>query len=99
MPVPNNSGMLATDGGWVRIQFPGFNVDMSCDNETELSSCIEMLKKGLELFEVSKAKKLLLQEVILAEQNKLLKKMTMAPPPVSPMYTTGVTTDNTGIKY
>jgi len=62
MAVINDSGYVR-EGGMITIQFPHFKVDMSIDNETEMESAIEMLRKALEIHETEKAKMLLIRDV------------------------------------
>lgn len=69
MSLPKNNGSITT-GGFVKIVFPNFNVELSCDNEVELQNCIEMLKKGLELHETERAKEILLRDVEEADRAK-----------------------------
>ena len=71
-------GMMV-QGGNVQIRFPNFECQMSCDNETELSSVVEMLTKALELFEIEKAKRLLLEGVEEENRKKLMDKLMQQP--------------------
>lgn len=83
MPIPQE-GYAIHGGGCMRITFPNFNIDMSCDNETELASCIEMLKKGLEIFETEKAKRLLMEGIEEEERKKRIAELVMNRPTIMP---------------
>lgn len=89
MPVPK-PGMVIANGGCIHIQFPNFQVEMSCDNDTELESCIEMLKTGLKIFETEKAKRILMREVDDKEGGQLAgmqPSVLSSPRPMPPSYT------------
>lgn len=98
MPIPQE-GHIIQNGGAVRITFPHFNIDMSCDNETELASCIEMMKKGLEIFETEKAKRLLMEGIEEEAREKKIAEMLTNQPIVMPVldsnvYTSQITCKN-----
>lgn len=57
---PSTFGEAQQRGGSIHIRFPHMQVEMSCDNEVELASCVEMLKKALELHEIELAKEALM---------------------------------------
>lgn len=90
--VPEGS---CIDGGIIRIRFPHMEVEMSVDNETELASAIEMLKKALELYEVEKAKTLLImsdeereRKKLVEEHQKRIEEMRRLTQPAPPPLTT-----------